>query len=318
MSRCWFLLYDDCQGGCMLVSFSVMNLQWWWWYITVCLCHGPFPTQIFAHDFSLFSRLIPLQGVTRQLPCTKQRLWHGQNPTVYNCTSTYLPTQKLHRNNYRTQYNILTCRTIKYTRNSVISTPINVTRSSISRNPKERMCVVQISLLIVTFLSLISRILSLMQTIEEVNPHPRIVSCVNMQSVTFLFLFYFSSSYVTGWMWVHAYATSPGKAKWSGPHHTTKMLHFVLFHNVTCDIDSIVSRVHVNTTNLCNITCTLVAKGVILWSLGCMQLPYLFHPLLSTGLKIKEVLDNWSFPCVQCQERYPTHRNVKRHSIGIW
>ena len=28
-----------------------------------------------------------------------------------------------------------------------------------------------------------------MQTIKEVNPHPRIVPCVNMWSVTFLFLF---------------------------------------------------------------------------------------------------------------------------------
>ena len=48
----------------------------------------------------------------------------------------------------------------------------NVTHSLISQNPRERMFVVQISLLIVTFLSLISRILSLMQTTKEVNPHP--------------------------------------------------------------------------------------------------------------------------------------------------
>ena len=67
----------------------------------------------------------------------------------------------------------------------------NVTHSLISRNPGKRMFVVQISLLIVTFLSLISWILSLMQTTQEVNPHPRIASCVNMWSVTFLFLFFF-------------------------------------------------------------------------------------------------------------------------------
>jgi hypothetical protein len=32
---------------------------------------------------------------------------------------------------------------------------------------------------------------------------------------------------------------------------------FVLFHNVTCYNNFIVSHIHVNTTNLCNITCTL-------------------------------------------------------------
>ena len=53
------------------------------------------------------------------------------------------------------------------------------------------MFVVQISLLIVTFLSLISQNLSLMQITKEINPHPRIAPCVNMWSVTFLFLFFF-------------------------------------------------------------------------------------------------------------------------------
>ena len=70
-------------------------------------------------------------------------------------------------------------------------------------------------------------------------------------------------------MLVHAYATSPRKTKWSEPHHIIKMLHFVLFYNVTWYTNSIVSRIHVNTTNLCNITCTLVATGVILWSVEC-------------------------------------------------
>jgi hypothetical protein len=70
-------------------------------------------------------------------------------------------------------------------------------------------------------------------------------------------------------MLVHAYATLPGKAKRSAPHHTIKMLHFVLFLSVTCYTSSIVSCIHVNTTKLYNITCTLVATGVILWSLGC-------------------------------------------------
>jgi hypothetical protein len=74
----------------------------------------------------------------------------------------------------------------------------------------------------------------------------------------------YSSFYVTCWMLVHAYVTSPGKVKWSGPHHTIKMLHFVLFHNVTCCTSPIVSDIHVNSTKLRNITCTLVATDVIL------------------------------------------------------
>ena len=66
-----------------------------------------------------------------------------------------------------------------YILNSVISTSI------ISQNPRERRFAVQISLLIVTFLSLISRSLSLMQATKEVNIHTRIAPCVNMWSVFF-------------------------------------------------------------------------------------------------------------------------------------
>ena len=80
-----------------------------------------------------------------------------------------------------------------------------------------------------------------------------------------------SSSYATCRMLVHAYAISSGKAKWSGPHHTIKMLHLVLFHSVTCYTNSMVSNIHVDTTKLCNITCTLLATGVILRSLECIE-----------------------------------------------
>ena len=65
----------------------------------------------------------------------------------------------------------------------------NVTHSLIFQNPRERMFVVQISLLVVTFLSLISQNLPLMQTTQEVSPHPCIAPCVNMWGVTFLFFF---------------------------------------------------------------------------------------------------------------------------------
>jgi hypothetical protein len=67
----------------------------------------------------------------------------------------------------------------------------NVTHSLISRNPREGMDVIQISLHIVTFLSLISQNLSSMQIIKEVNPHPCIAPCVNTWSFTFFFFFFF-------------------------------------------------------------------------------------------------------------------------------
>ena len=47
--------------------------------------------------------------------------------------------------------------------------PHNITHSLISQDPRERMFVVRISLLIVTFLSLILQTLSLMQPTKEVN-----------------------------------------------------------------------------------------------------------------------------------------------------
>ena len=46
------------------------------------------------------------------------------------------------------------------------------------------------------------------------------------------------------------------------------MLHFVLFHNVTCYTFFLLSHIHVNSTDFRNITYTLVATSVILWSLA--------------------------------------------------
>jgi hypothetical protein len=126
------------------------------------------------------------------------------------------------------------------------------------------MFVVQILLLIVTFFSLISQILSLMQTTQEVNPHPRIAPSVNMWSVFFFFFCHFVEC------WCVRPPHHPGKAKCSGPHHTIKMLHFMLFRSVTRYTNSTTSRIHVNTTQLRNITCTLIAIGVILRSLECI------------------------------------------------
>ena len=92
----------------------------------------------------------------------------------------------------------------------------NVTHSLTSQTPTERICLQFKSHSLLSHLfSHISRISSLMRTTQEGSPHPRIAPCVNMWSVFFFFFFF---SFVTGRMLVHAYATPPGKAKWSGPH----------------------------------------------------------------------------------------------------
>ena len=115
------------------------------------------------------------------------------------------------------------------------------------------MFVVQIvSLLIVTFLSFISQFLSLMQTTKEVNPNPHIAPCVNMWSVTFFFLCLLLN---VGACICHI--AGEGHVEWTAPHHTIKMLHFVLFHSVTCYTNSLVSRIRVNTTKLHTIMCTI-------------------------------------------------------------
>jgi hypothetical protein len=116
------------------------------------------------------------------------------------------------------------------------------------------MFVIQIPLLLVTFLSLISQILSLMRSNKEVNSHPRITPCVNMWSVTFLFLFFLCHLLNVDACICHI--AREGQVEWTTPHHTIKMLHFVLFHSVIFYTNSIASRTHVNTTKLCNMMCT--------------------------------------------------------------
>ena len=45
---------------------------------------------------------------------------------------------------------------------------------------------------------------------------------------------------------------------------------FVLFHIVTYDANCLVSHIHINTTNLLNIMCTLIAMCMILGRLECV------------------------------------------------
>ena len=59
-----------------------------------------------------------------------------------------------------------------------------------------------------------------------------------------------------------------GRTNSNSPH----IISFVLFHNVTCYTNFIVSHIHVNTIKLHNIMCTLVATCMILRSLECTWL----------------------------------------------
>ena len=126
------------------------------------------------------------------------------------------------------------------------------------------MSVVQISLHIVTFLSLIS----LKKSTHTFAP------CVNIWSVTFLFLFF--SCHLLNVRCMHRHITQEGQVEWTtlvqvtGEQIQIILTSPLLFHNVTCYANSIVSHIHVNTTKLHNITHTLVVTDVILRSLKCI------------------------------------------------
>ena len=126
-----------------------------------------------------------------------------------------------------------------------------------------------------------------MQTTNEVNPHPRTAPRVNMWSVTFLFSSSSSSFFRCHLLNVGACTYPPQcPGRPSGVDHTSvgdgttnaNSLHIslVLLHNVTCYTNSIVSRIHVNTTKLRNVTCALVATSAILRSLKCTTLGLYF------------------------------------------
>ena len=96
-----------------------------------------------------------------------------------------------------------------YTLNSVVSFFIISLTPWTPETLGNGMFVVQISLLIVIFLSLISRILC--------KPSKKLTHTLALHNLSICGVSS-SSSYATCWMLVRAYATSPRKAKWSGPH----------------------------------------------------------------------------------------------------
>ena len=125
------------------------------------------------------------------------------------------------------------------------------------------MFMVQILLLIVTFLSFISWIMSTMQFTKEVNPHPGIAHCAMCQYVKLLLLLLLMLPLVKCLCMYMPH--HPGRP--SGVDHTNRGERRMI-SNFT------LSRIHGITTELHNITWTLVAASVILWSLECCSIVF--------------------------------------------
>ena len=155
------------------------------------------------------------------------------------------------------------------------------------------MFVVQISLLIVTFSSLISQIFVInanYQKIQSTSSHCAMCQYVECHLRSLLLLPLLMPLVEC---WCMRMPHCPERPSGVDTHHTIKIFHFVVFHSVTCYANSRVSRIHVNTTKLRNITCTLVATSVILWSLECTSFHclkffgFLTTPHTSYGMRVR-------------------------------
>jgi hypothetical protein len=67
------------------------------------------------------------------------------------------------------------------------------------------------------------------------------------------------------WHWKNPSKNQTTHSHASHCHHCCYCsVDFMLFHNITCYTNSLLSHIHVNTTNLLNSKCTLVATSMIL------------------------------------------------------
>jgi hypothetical protein len=126
------------------------------------------------------------------------------------------------------------------------------------------MFVVQISLLIVTFLSLISQISIINANHQRCQPTPS--HCVMCQYVECHLLLLLRC-------WCMHMSHRPGRPSATLLKCCT-LCYFIA--SVTCYTNSMASCIHVNTIKFHNITCTLVAISVILRGLECTYLCILY------------------------------------------
>ena len=112
--------------------------------------------------------------------------------------------------------------------------------------------------------------------------HPRSQStllhcamCQHVECRLLILLFFLCHLLIVGAFVLHI--AREGQVEWTTlvqvdrrTNSNSPHISFVSFHDVTCYTNFIVSHIHVNTTKLRNIMCTLVAASVILRSLECM------------------------------------------------